>query len=161
MTNCQCWYIGAHLVFVAIVGLVESFSKPMQLPEPRHHPHALEVSQRSSVPTTLRESSRDKSSYLTNVLDTFADVGLAFSLLGVAGLDEDGGVGIQSQFHHLPADERQVSQVPQQLQYLWSHDIHVTSSASHVSQWQLTFVAVFPERSSLPIFPMSSRSFSR
>ena len=34
---------GAHLVLVAIVGLEESFSKPVQLPEARNHPHTLEV----------------------------------------------------------------------------------------------------------------------
>ena len=31
----------AYLVFMAIAGLIESFGKPVQLPEARNHPHPL------------------------------------------------------------------------------------------------------------------------
>ena len=33
--------VGTHLVFVAIVGLVETFSKPVELSEARYYPHTL------------------------------------------------------------------------------------------------------------------------
>ncbi len=43
-------------------------------------------------------------------------------------------------------------------------DDHVTGGdhmADHVTRLRLAFVAVFPDRSSLPILPISSSSFSR
>ena len=40
---------GAHLVLVAIVGLEESFSKSVQLPEAGDHPHSLEVKGHTTV----------------------------------------------------------------------------------------------------------------
>ena len=61
------------------------------------------------------------SEHLADVVHTLGDVCLPLPLLGVVGLDEDGGVGVQGQLHHLPAHVRQVSQPPQELQDLHTH----------------------------------------
>ena len=74
----------------------------------------------SSVPLVsgLEEFCCRQSSDLSNVLHTFPDVGSPLALLCAVGLDENGGVSIESQFNHLTADVGQVGQVPQQVQDL-------------------------------------------
>ena len=55
---------------------------------------------------------------LLDVLHTFVDVELLLCLLGVVGVEQDSGVRLQGQLHHLPAQLGQVSKTPQQLQDL-------------------------------------------
>ena len=50
---------------------------------------------------------------LANVFNTFADVSLSLPLLRVVGVYQNGGVGIQGQLHHLPANVWLVGQGPQ------------------------------------------------
>ena len=60
----------------------------------------------------------NSSEYLSDVFDTLADVGSLLRLLGVVGVDEDGGVRFQSKVHHLAAQLGKMGQSPQQLQDL-------------------------------------------
>ena len=60
--------------------------------------------------------------YLLDVFHTLGHVELLLSVqLGVVGVDEDGGVGVQRQLNHLPTGLGQVGQVPQQLKDLHVH----------------------------------------
>ena len=55
---------------------------------------------------------------LLDILHTLVDVDPPLIVLHVEGVDEDVVVGVEGQFYHLPAELREVSQAPQQLQDL-------------------------------------------
>ena len=56
--------------------------------------------------------------HLPNVVHTLADVCSLLCLLGVVGVDEDGGVCLQSKIYHFTTQLGEVRQPPQQLQDL-------------------------------------------
>ena len=56
--------------------------------------------------------------YLPDVIHTLADVRSLLCLLGMVGVDEDGGVRLQSEIYHLTTQLGEVRQAPQQLQDL-------------------------------------------
>ena len=56
--------------------------------------------------------------YLPDVVHTLADVRSLLCLLGVVGVDKDGGMCLQSEIYHLTTQLGEVRQAPQQLQDL-------------------------------------------
>ena len=92
-------------VFTAYIQITKNIHKHMQL-------HMSNTQRNSELKVAVT------STHLPDVLDALVDVGPLLGLLGVVGLDEDGGVRLQSQLHHLSAQLGQVRQPPQQVQDL-------------------------------------------